>query len=143
MKKLLLILILAAMAFISRAQTVQTLADSSFAKHDYVKAYTYYTEALKSDPQNIAWLRRAGFCLMNCQGQELNSTRFFADALKIKPNDPIANYYLGIVYMDEAKQSADTKVKDDFKAKAADYLNKADRYGNADAKAAIKDLNGI
>jgi len=127
----------------TKAQTVASLADSSFAKHDYPVAYKYYAEALKSEPNNIIYLRRAGFSLMNCQGQELNATRFFAEAIKIKPTDPVANYYLGLIYLDAAKAESKTENKAHFKALAQTYLTNASNYGSSDAKAAIKDLNGI
>jgi len=143
MKNFSLFLLLFALAFGAKAQTVQAIADSSFAHHEYVKAYDYYTEALKADRNNVTNLRRAGFCLMNCKGQELNATRFFTDALKLKPNDPVSNYYLGLIYMDAAKEKADQKEKASFKALAASHLKDASTYGSEDAKAAIKDLNGI
>lgn len=143
MKKLLLIITLTASAFISRAQTVATLADSCFAQKDYNKAADYYEQALKADPNNVKYLRRVGFCFMNFQGQELNATRYFNQALKIEPKDPISNYYLGIVFMDQAKITTDKSQKSDFKAKAKFYLVAAENYGSKDAKSAISDLNGI
>ena len=143
MKNLSLFLLLAAFSLGAKAQTVQALADSSFAHKDYVKAYDYYSEALKLNPNDLKDLRRAGFCLMNCKGQELNATRYFSDALKLKPHDAISNYYLGVIYMDEAKQVNDSGEKAHFKALAQTHLATASTYGSEEAKAAIKDLNGI
>jgi hypothetical protein len=143
MNKLILITLCVLATFTSRAQTVHALADSSFAHHDYVKAYDYYTDDLKQNPNSLTDLRHAGFCLMNCEGQELNSSRFWVEALKIAPNDPVSNYYLGVVYMDAAKKETDIDRKANFKALAQIRLLKAQRYGSAEAKAAIKDLNSI
>lgn len=143
MKKLLLIITFSASAFICRAQTVATLADSCFAIKDYINAVDYYQQALKLEPNNIKYLRRVGFCFMNFQDQELNGTRYFNAALKIEPKDPISNYYLGIIFMDQAKRTTDKSQKSDFKAKAKFYLVAAENYGSKDAKSAISDLNGI
>lgn len=143
MKTLILIIILATAALSSRAQTVQALADSSFAHQQYSQAFDYYAQVVKADASNVKALRRMGFCFMNFQGQELNATRYFAEALKIQPADPISNYYMGVIFMDEAKKQTDANAKGDFKAKAAVYLNKASSYGSKEAESAVKLLNTI
>jgi hypothetical protein len=143
MKRVLLLIAFLASAFISRAQSIQALADSSFAHQEYVKAYGYYTQALKTEPKNVIYLRRAGFSLMNCKGQELNATRFFADAIKLQPKDAVSNYYLGLIYLDAAKQTGSIKEKANFKALAETYLKNASLYGSNEANAALSDLNGI
>lgn len=143
MKKLLLIIILAVSALISRAQTISALADTAFAHQEYIKAFDYYSEIVKAEPANLKALRRRGFCMMNMKGQELNATRFFNEALKVDPKDPASNYYLGVIYMDAAKQEITKTGKADFKAKAALYLKNAINYGNKDAESAMSELNGI
>jgi len=144
MKKLLIIIILAVSALTSRAQsTALDVADKYFANKEYSKASDYYDQVLKADPANVKALRRMGFCIMNFQGQELNATQFFNRALKIEPKDPVSNYYMGVIFMDQAKLASNTNEKSDYKAKAALYLKNAVNYGSEDAKGAIKDLNGI
>lgn len=143
MKKLILFITLWVSALISRAQTVQALADSSFAKKDYYKAAEYYQQALKADRNNVKDLRRVGYCFINFQGQELSATQYFNRALKIEPKDPLSNYYMGIIFMDAAKNPNHKSEKASFRAKAATYLNLAVNYGSKEAKAAINELNGI
>jgi len=143
MKKIIALLMLSAAFLSSRAQTVQALADSSFAHKDYTNAFNYYSEVIKADASNVRAMRRMGFCFMNFNGEELNATRYFSMALKVQPNDPVSNYYMGVVFMDEAKRQTDTGAKNDFKAKAATYLNRAVTYGSEDAKAAVRALNAI
>ncbi|PLW90000.1 hypothetical protein [Mucilaginibacter sp.] len=143
MKKLLLIIILAASALISRAQTISALADTAFAHQQYNKAFDYYSDVVKTDPTNLTALRRRAFCMMNFEGQELNATRFFAEALKVEPKDPASNYYMGVIYKDAAKDPKHKTEKADFKAKAALYLKNAINYGSKDAESAIGELNGI
>lgn len=143
MKKLILILLLAVSALISKAQTLSAAADTAFAHQKYDQAFNLYSEIVKAEPANLKALRRRGFCMMNFKDQELGATRFFAEALAVDPKDPASNYYMGVVFMDAAKDAKIPGDKSDFKAKAALYLNKAVKYGNEDAKAAIKDLNGI
>lgn len=143
MKKLLLLIILATSALISKAQTISAMADSAFAHQQYDKAFDYYSTIVKTEPTNLKALRRRGFCMMNFQGQELNATRFFDEALKIDPKDPASNYYMGVIYKDAAKKEITKTGKANFKTKALVYLNKASMYGSADAKSAINDLNGI
>lgn len=143
MKKLILIIILAASALISRAQTISALADTAFAHQQYIKAFDYYSDVVKADPTNLTALRRRAFCMMNFEGQEINATRFFAEALKVEPKDPASNYYMGVIYKDAAKDSKHKTKKADFKAKAGLFLKRAINYGSEDAKSVIKELNGI
>jgi tetratricopeptide (TPR) repeat protein len=143
MKKLLLLIILAAASLASKAQTVSALADSAFSHKDYNKAFEYYSDIVKTDPTNLKALRRRGFCMMNFEGQELNATRFFNEALKVDPKDMASNYYMGVVFMDAAKDPNHKSEKEQFKAKAELYLQKAADYGSTDAKSAISQLNGI
>lgn len=143
MKKLLIIIALAASAFISKAQTVSALADTAFAHQQYIKAFDYYSDIVKTDPANLTALRRRAFCMMNFEGQELNATRFFAEALKVEPKDPASNYYMGVIYMDAAKKEIAKAQKANLKAQAELYLKKAIDYGSRDAKSAIDALNSI
>ena len=144
MKKLFILIILATGALFSRAQTsAMSVADDYFAKKSYANASNYYNQVLTQDSTNVKALRRMGYCTMTLPGEEFLAAGYFYRALHAQPNDPISNYYLGVIYMDQAKQAADAKAKSEFKAKAADYLNKADKYGSVEAKAAIKDLNAI
>jgi len=144
MRKLILSLFLLFSLVSAKAQTtVQALADSSFAHQDYVKAADYYNQALTINPANVKNLRRMGFCVMNFKGQELSATRYFNDALKLQPNDPVSNYYLGKIYLDAAKRTADNTRKANFKALAQARLKDAAANGSKEATAAIKDLNAI
>lgn len=143
MKKLILIITIAAATLTSRAQSLQALADSSFAHQQYSQAFDYYATIVKDDATNIRALRRMGVCFMSFDGQELSATRFFAQALQLQPDDAISNYYMGIIFMDEAKRQTDKAAKADFKAKAAMYLNKAVTYGSKEAEGAVRLLNAI
>ena len=142
MKTILVVISLLLSAFISKAQTVSALADSAFAQKRYGKAFELYSDIVKADPANLKALRRRAFCIMN-SGSELNATHFFSEALKVDPKDPASNYYMGVVFMDAAKDPAHATEKAHFKAQASIYLKKAADYGSNDAKGAMEKLNGI
>jgi hypothetical protein len=143
-KKILLLTLFALYALTGLAQTpAMATADNWFAKKSYANAASAYLSVLSSDSTNVKALRRMGFCIMNLPGDEFEAAGYFYRALHADPKDPIANYYLGVVYMDKAKQESGKQNKAGFKAKAAEFLNKASMYGSAEAKAAINDLNGI
>jgi tetratricopeptide (TPR) repeat protein len=141
MKKVLLFVAFVLCSAFCKAQTVQTLADSAFAHQEYKKAFDYYADVVKTDPNAKAY-RRMGYIIMNTE-QELSATRFFSLALKLEPKDPVTNYLMGIVFMDAAKDPRNKESKADFKAKSATYLKAAQQYGSTDAKVAIDELNGI
>lgn len=144
MKKLLLIIILAASALISRGQsTAMNTADDYFAKKSYANASNYYNQVLTVDTANIKALRRMGYCTMSLSGQEPYAAQYFLRALKIQPKYPVSTYYLGVIFMDQAKLAKEQTSKSDFKARAAKYLNLAVSYTNKDAERAIKGLNTI
>lgn len=143
MKKLLLLIALSVSALVSHAQTNMEVADNYFAKKSYANASGYYNRVLTEDTANVKALRRMGFCAMNLPEDEINAVEYFSRALKIQPKDPVSNYYLGVIFMDKAKQSKDVSAKSDYKAKAALFLKRAISYGSEDAKAAQLDLNSI
>ena len=144
MKKLILILILATAVLSSRAQTTDmATADNYFAAKSYNNAAGYYNRVLTIDTANFKALRRMGYCTINMPGEEIYAAGYFQRALKIQPSDPISNYYMGIIFMDEAKRQTSEAAKSGFKVKAATYLNKAISCGSKDAEGAVKLLNAI
>jgi tetratricopeptide (TPR) repeat protein len=154
MKKLLLIIILAASALISRAQSKNVLlekdivsisahADTLFAHQDYEHAYTAYNHLVEYQPKNAKAYRRMGYIQANSVNGAADAIELFKKAIVIDKTDAVSYYYLGTVYIDLAKKTNDSKVKAQNKALAETNLKLAVSYGSEDAKGAIEDLNGI
>ncbi len=74
MKKLLLLIILATSALISKAQTISAMGDSAFAHQQYDKDFDYYSTIVKKEPTNLKALGRRGICRMKFKGKELKAT---------------------------------------------------------------------
>jgi cytochrome c-type biogenesis protein CcmH/NrfG len=153
MKKLILLIAILASGLVSQAQTnaisakdeAKNLerADTAFAHKNYQDAYTGYQSVISYYPNNTKILNRMGYILSLSENGNTDAIAMFNKALSIQPNNPVSNYYLGVIYIDKAKQSKDINTKSDFKAKAALYLQRAISYGSEDAKAAERDLNSI
>ena len=136
MKKLLIILCLAFIAFGSKAQN----ADSLMYANEYVKAAAAYEVRIKGQPDNLVNLRRMAFCYSNIQNMDATAERYFKAALKIDPNDMASNYSLGLMAKKALSNNLSATQRQAITIEAKTYLQNAAAAGSDDA---VKELESF
>ncbi len=126
------------------AQTPDQVAgDRYYDQKNYKKAADHYGKVLKTDSNNVQVLRKMGFSMMNLKNSRITSAVYFGRLVKIDSADASANYYLGLVYKEAAKQPDARNEKANFKALSQTYLKKAAALGYREANVALKELGEI
>ncbi len=98
-------------------KSTANLAESYILSDDTINGYPLINEMINNNPKNPKYLSAAGYFYYE-SGKKENGISLIKDALKIKKNEPLSNYFMSLVEKNENNLE-----------KACGYFNKAIRYG--------------